>query len=395
MSHSDPGDQVTGKRIRLCGNLDKNVRKETEAWLRDEGGILVADDSSEADWVVLAEDDLPLGDDALLDAATKRAAEEGRIEILTLSQLRERGAPGDEDPRSQQLYTSAMLAELLRVPLATVRRWHRRGLIVPVREVFGLAYFDFQQVVTARKLAAMLAAGISPSAIEKKLASLARHVRGVDRSLAQLSVIVEGRQILLRQGEGLIEPSGQLRFDFQAFESDAPSAEEPSPASTLSFVEFLADRRRDHTPEEMLRAAAEYEDRGQLVLSVEMYRAALAAGGPTPRGCFQLAELLYRLGDLPAARERYFMALELEESLVEARANLGCVLAESGELELAVAAFQGALTLHPDYADVHYHLARVWGELGNTAQARQHWQEFLRLTPDSPWAEEARIFLRG
>jgi hypothetical protein len=47
------------------------------------------------------------------------------------------------------------------------------------------------------------------------------------------------------------------------------------------------------------------------------------------------------------------MALELEEDFVEARANLGCVLAESGELELAVAAFRGALSLHPQYADVH------------------------------------------
>jgi len=65
------------------------------------------------------------------------------------------------------------------------------------------------------------------------------------------------------------------------------------------------------------------------------------------------------MGDLSAARERYYAAIELDEEYVEARANLGSVLVENGELELAVAAFQGALAFHPDYADVHYHLANT------------------------------------
>jgi tetratricopeptide (TPR) repeat protein len=103
-----------------------------------------------------------------------------------------------------------------------------------------------------------------------------------------------------------------------------------------------------------------------------------------------LAELLYRCGDLAAARERYYMAIELDESFVEARANLGCVLAESGQLDLAVAAFQGALALHPTYADAHYHLARSLGELGRVEESSAHWRQFLELAPDSPWADDAR-----
>ena len=79
-----------------------------------------------------------------------------------------------------------MLAELLGVPVAVIRRWHRRGLIVPVREVRRLPYFDFQEVATARRLAELLAAGVSPRAIEKKLAALARYLPGVERPLAQL-----------------------------------------------------------------------------------------------------------------------------------------------------------------------------------------------------------------
>ena len=59
-----------------------------------------------------------------------------------------------------------------------------------------LAYLDFQEVATARQLAELLATGISPAALERKLADLARLVPGVKRPLAQLSVIVEGKQFL-------------------------------------------------------------------------------------------------------------------------------------------------------------------------------------------------------
>jgi tetratricopeptide (TPR) repeat protein len=266
-----------------------------------------------------------------------------------------------------------MLADLLKVSLAVVRRWHRRGLIVPVREVRNLPYFDIQEVATARRLTELLAAGMTPKSIEKKLEEIARYLPHVKRPLAQLSVIVQGKQILLRQGDGLVEPGGQMRFDFET-PAEEPPAEPPLPS----------------TPAEMICLAVELEEQGNIAEAAEMYRAAMAAGGPTAELCFQTAELLYRMGDLPAARERYYMAVELNEEYVEARANLGCVLAETGQHDLAAAAFEGALAYHPDYADVHYHLARTLDELGKKDQAADHWRRFLELAPDSPWAEEAK-----
>jgi tetratricopeptide (TPR) repeat protein len=103
-----------------------------------------------------------------------------------------------------------------------------------------------------------------------------------------------------------------------------------------------------------------------------------------------LAELLYQVHDLSAARERYYTAIELDEDYVEARANLGCVLAELGDTDMAIAAFEGALLYHDDYADVHYHLGRILDEAGRAEEAESHWRSFLRLSPTSPWAEEAR-----
>ena len=54
-----------------------------------------------------------------------------------------------------------MLAELVRVPIAAIRHWHRRGALHAKREVRRLPYFDFEEVRVARKLAQFLAAGCS------------------------------------------------------------------------------------------------------------------------------------------------------------------------------------------------------------------------------------------
>ena len=376
-------------------------KRDAARLAREHGATVTEKPGPKVDIVVVGEEGLPLVEDAVLDAffgenfdgniqgVTRESADSGNIEVIRETELWRRLDLVEIESDIHRLYTPAMLAELLDVPLAVIRRWHRRGLIVPAREVRRLPYFDFREVAAARRLAELLAAGASPGAIEKKLAALARYLPDIARPLAQLSVIVEGKQILLRQGEGLIEPGGQLRFDFEA-----PLTEErPGDASSASVaVEASGGElsRLARSPDDLLASAAELEECGDLEAAVDAYRAATAATGPSAEVCFQMGELFFRLGDMSAARERYYMAIELDEDYVEARANLGCVLAETGRLELAVAAFQGALAFHGDYADVHYHLARALDELGRQKKARHHWKSFLRLSPDSPWADEAR-----
>jgi tetratricopeptide (TPR) repeat protein len=404
---TDSSDAFKNLRIAFAGKLGGMTKREAQNLVRDHGGTPVDPLSADVDLVVIGADELPLDEVSLLDESIRQQAAEGQLEVISETQFWQRLGMFD-DESNVRLYTPAMLAELLKVPVSIIRRWHRRKLIVPVREVRRLPYFDFQEVATARQLAALLAAGASPGSIERKLAELSRYVPDVERPLAQLSVIVQGKQLLLRQGEGLIEPGGQLRFDFDALDQSAldQSAMDQSamdqgaldqrgnvpeePAPVQATVPLPSDNVLSSSPAEMLELAATIEDEGQLEQAAELYRAVLAATGPTPEVCFQLAELLYRLGDVPAARERYYMAIELDEDYVEARANLGCVLAETGQLELAVAAFQGALVYHGEYPDVHYHLARTLDELGRRDTAEQHWREFLALASCSPWSDEAR-----
>jgi tetratricopeptide (TPR) repeat protein len=192
-----------------------------------------------------------------------------------------------------------------------------------------------------------------------------------------------------------------LLLDFDANGGDRETDDEPSPVIAL----FDARRRpaaaaigandasgamAASLAEQWQQEALDWEDEGRLDRAADAYRALLMATGPQAETQFALADVLYRAGDLPAARERYYAALECDEEYVEARASLGCVLAELGELELAAATFEGALAFHADFADVHFHLAHVLERMDRGAEAAMHYQTFLTLAPESPWAASAR-----
>ena len=286
------------------------------------------------------------------------------------------------------LLTIPMLAVLLELPVATVRRWYKRGWIVPVQKVHNLAYFDFQEALTVKALRDLRREGMSAQRLEDQLHQIQGMFPDIERPLAQLAAIVEGKKekdVLLRKGNQLVDYKGQGRFDFTNLEFP-PDTQTGEPLQCLDFVMAPSGP----SAETLYEAALLLESEGDLQGALNTCRAALFAGGPDAEINFQIAEILYRSGDLSAARERYYMALEIDEKYVEARANLGCLLAESGEWELAVSAFQGTLADHPDYAEVHYQLGAVLWENNRRDEARRHFETFLQLQPDSPLAEKVK-----
>ncbi len=302
----------------------------------------------------------------------------------------------------EQLYSPAMLAELLHISVRLVRRWQRAGLLEPTATVMQVPHFSFSQITIAKRLVHWMKQGATVQSIQHQLAMIRERLHA-PASLDSLPIVVIGKRLVLCQGETVMEATGQFHF---GFDEQVEEEEEQRPATikferaARSVIQPLAVK---HTQphalaessnqlaslEHLVEQAVVAEDADDYDAAIEWYRCALAVHGPNPDICFQLAELLYRQGDLPAARERYFMALELDPGLVEAQANLGCVLAECGQFELAIAAFEGALQQFHDYADVHFHLARVLDDMGQTVRATEHWQRFLDLAPASPWAEEA------
>ncbi|MGL6197066.1 MAG: tetratricopeptide repeat protein [Thermoguttaceae bacterium] len=415
---------INGKKVYFHGKLAAATRRRATELVRNSGGAVVQTLSPNVNLVIVGEADALAKDFGFwceqLGEQTQNAFENGTLDILSESAFWNEIARTDTEEDTTPLFTPTMLAELLEIPVATIRLWFKRGLIVPIKMVRSLPYFDFQEILTAKTLRDLLRSGLSPAVIEKRLQSIRGVFPDIKRPLAQLSVIVEGKDVLLRKGGTLIDQRGQRRIDFDAYSDGQPlNTNEADDASeqfenveveipdvfyavenidgcekVLKCLDAVVNDRYPNV-EEIQELALALEEEGKFQEALSTYRAALAAGGADPDICLQVAELLYRLGDLSAARERYYMVLEIDENNLEARANLGCVLAELGDFAHAVSAFEGALKQHPGYADVHYHLGNLLWKMGKKREAKAHFTTFLKLHPESPWSEQVREMIEG
>ena len=397
VDEESPETMLAGKRVALAGRLGSMNHRHAANVLRSFAAVVVDQDAPRIDWVVIGANESPLSQQELLRPEVRDAAGRGEVRIIQEADLWQRLGLVDNAKAPRQFYTPMMLAQLLNVSVAVIRRWHRRGVIKPVRTMHRLPYFDFSEVATARRLAQWIESGASPKSIEQRLVDLVEVLPDLQRPLDQLSILVEGKHVLLRVGEGLIEPGGQLRFDFASVD-DVASDDDGDQGLVFSFdaakaESFPGNFRQSVDEDELLAAAFRADDDDDLETAIDFGHAILARDGPRADIHFQIGEWLYRINQPVAARERFYAAIESEPEFVEARASLGIVLAELGQTELAVAAFRGVLELHPDYPDVHYHLAGELSNLDRDVEARPHWQRFLELAPRSPWAGEAREHL--
>jgi tetratricopeptide (TPR) repeat protein len=331
------------RRVALAGNLESMTLSEAETLVRRLGGTPVPRNDAQIDLLVVGAEEL-----------TGQASPPAARNTITETELWQQLGLLEDGP-TRQLYTPAMLAD------------HKT--------IHRLPYFAFEEIVVARRLVELVANGASVAEIDRQLGKLARCWPGVSRPLAQLALEVEGRRLLVKRGGAVLEAHGQQRFDFGRADDEE---------STIP-LRIGQPRSNLATAEQLVAQAEELDEAGDPASAADLYRAALVAGGPTAQVCFQLAECLYQLGDLSAARERYWMAIELDDAFLEARANLGCVLSELGQTELAIGAFEGALALHPDYADAHYHLIRLLESSGRISDAERHRRRFAELAPASPW----------
>ncbi len=149
------------------------------------------------------------------------------------------------------LYTPAMLSRSLNVPIGTIRRWERIGLIRPVKKVYRLPYFDYAEAAGVRRLNDLLQAGVPRSQLEASLAKIRHLLPGVERPLAQLNLLAQDARLVARDDRGLFEPTtGQRCFDFSAAAPDGtplPSAADAAEAEDgIHFgISSHRDRQRD------------------------------------------------------------------------------------------------------------------------------------------------------
>jgi tetratricopeptide (TPR) repeat protein len=366
------------QKVFFLGKLAGVNRKEAAEIVRQAGGKVAQELTPDVDLLVIGDEDILKQDWNLwndqLDAETRGAFEKGTLTILSETDFWKRYGGEQAAASSRTFYTPSMLAKLTSLPLAAVRRLQRERLILPVRQVHRLCYFDKESLLPLKLVQNMIEAGLSlPLALDrlKKVGTFnPKNLSGIR---------VEGKNLILTTEYGSFDQNGQRRLPF---DTAAEPIQESELVDSLAILHSIFEPDAEPSdPVLLCEAACDLESMGNLQGAADLYRAALAAGGANPLINFHLAEILYRLGDLSAARERYLSAIELDENFVEARANLGCILAELGQDELAAAAFRGALKLHPDYAEVRLHFGLLLKRQDRLEEAEEQFQVFKELMP--------------
>ena len=354
-------------------------RGEAARRIEQAGGRYVASPTPTTDLLVVGHGGPPLGEDGRLSSSLReaRALQElgSELRIVAEAELLERLGLRERSEELGRLYTTEQLSRILDVPARTLRAWVRHGLIEPARVVRRLCLFEFRQVASARALSRLTRVGVSPARIRASLEQLGLWLGQGERALTQLETLESSRLLVVRTRDGLAEPDGQLRLDFdRTARPDSPRAPRLAPDD--------------------FERGAQAEDDGRLEDAARAYERALAADATRPVLHFNLGNVYYSLERKADAVTALLRAVELDGEYVEAWNNLGNIMADVGEGEQAQACFQRALELEPGYADAHYNLAEILADRGDYSAAREHWTAYLAADPFSSTADVVRERLR-
>jgi DNA-binding transcriptional MerR regulator len=382
-----------GERVAFTGTLASMTHREAFERVEKCGGEATSHVSRQTTMLVVGEEGWPLEADGTPSQ-----------KLLQALELQEAGLPCrivrepewlhlvglDERRREVQgEYTPAMLSRLLNVPVNRIRRWERAGLLRASRRVGRMPLFDYQEVTGARRIAELLASGIREDRLQTTLYTLRSVLPDGGESVSELPLVEQNLELLYRDDRGLLEPRTRQRcFDF-APPSDEADADDPD--ATNETLAFPAPGEPDAmTSEDWFNQGCRLLEANDPQAAVEAFRTVLMEQPGEPDANFHLAEALYRLGNLSAAKERFYAAVELEHDFLEAWIQLGCLHAELEEIQSALDAFDVALRIHPDNADAHWHKADLLWGLGRAAESVPHWDACLRQDPHGPWADVAR-----
>jgi len=269
---------------------------------------------------------------------------------------------------------------------ARLRYWERSALLRPSGAGEDAARpFGFRDLVCIKTVLVLLDHGVPLRRIRRTVEEVRGRIPELDEPVAQLRVWIDGSdRVVVRHGDALYEPSGQMVIDFalaparpdDVAELRAPQPEEETdPETALEW--FERGCRLDGSPETFDRA-------------IEAYERAVAADPAFADAHCNLGAIHHQRDRRDLARTCYERALACDAGHVESNLNLAAILEEEERLEAALTHYRAALRADPMHTDAHLATALLYEKLGLRRRARDHWRRYLQLAPAGSWADVAR-----
>ncbi len=281
------------------------------------------------------------------------------------------------------IYSRQDVLRILQISSHQLQGWERAGIVPPQQT------YSFQDLGLLRTLRALREEDVSASAIRHSVLAM-KAVSGMANPLQEACVVRTGARIAFRHHGAMMEPiSRQLLFDFER----AESAKQPQAATEPCLMRRAGAGKTSDVQERFL-AAVQAEEAEEKQEAIRLYEEIIEIDPEYAAAYINLGTIYFHLRQYARAEVMYRRATAADPSYVLAYFDLGNVLDELQRFEESILAYQQAIALSPHYADAHYNLALAYERKGQHRQALCHWQTYVRLDKQGPWAEHARSQIR-
>ncbi len=271
-------------------------------------------------------------------------------------------------------YSRQEVLRILQISSRQLQGWERAELI-PQKQTY--TFQDLGQLRTLR----ILREELVPAASIRHSVMAMKAVAGMANPLVEACLVRTGTRLAFRHHGAIVDPiRRQLLFDFDRFDPARAVAE---PMRRPGF-----DTQRG--VQDLFLQAVQAEEAGEKQRAIGLYEEIIGIDGSYAPAFINLGTLHFHLHEFERAEELYRHATEADPTYVLAFFDLGNVLDELDRPDESIAAYTRAVALSPKYADVHYNLALAYERKGQRRAALRHWEAYIRLDGQGPWADHAR-----
>jgi tetratricopeptide (TPR) repeat protein len=271
-------------------------------------------------------------------------------------------------------YSRQEVLRILQISSRQLQGWERAELI-PQKQTYS-----FQDLGQLRTLRILREESVPAASIRHSVMAM-KAVSGMANPLVEARLVRAGTRLAFRHHGAIVDPiRRQLLFDFERFDPMRAVAE---PLRRPGF-----DTQRG--VQDLFLQAVQAEEAGEKQRAIGLYEEIIGIDASYAPASINLGTLHFHLHEFERAEELYRRATEVDPTYVLAFFDLGNVLDELDRPDESIAAYTKAVTLSPKYADVHYNLALAYERKGQRRAALRHWEAYIRLDGQGPWADHAR-----